>query len=555
MKQFVLYSLAFLGIALSSSSLASNNTKSFTEDQKRGLNEFAIANSDLPLIKNEENAIRTQNYKETEEYNRNLISEDALQDYFSLLPAEVRDYFMQFIDSKTVQSMSLVCKSLNSAVNSSKSLHRRRVYKWMNLGLYSLQRGLMLQDHLVFDKENFSLKVRSSLKDLPEYVEKSPLFSVTREMNKLELDLQMLSLYRKNDGLFIKLQTVRKLILTIALSDILTSEKEKIQWIPFIFTNINSFQLKLDLSRRLDIRFIDVGLFSVLTKTIFDTIPNLNNLTIRIINNVGFLSNRKNLIQLLKMLQDERIILKFYKKPRISEDLSNLAFDIFETDLKEQDKLYHMKERTFFFADCMAEIKRAILDNARQIHSLEFSIFNRNDSIYAFFSELGRFTELKRLILFLDKDIDIDSFPKLKSIFTVTNLTLRGFSAANQLLLSNVHVICPNVNVLHAGLGFKFKTWSDSLLKLKRLERLDIEATVTRQELYEMLKVVTQKAFPKLKIFYFPSLIYGDNITPGISLDNFIAFLDQWVSENPAIELMKIPDYIKDILSANKKKC
>lgn len=566
MKQSVLFLLTIIGIAKSPSIKApvQANVESNVNDQKA---EVAEEDSSLPLISNDVNCMETQivshrkglfgfrNFTKqialftmaklgtfscsfAPHTHTDIFLNNSMPDYFISLSTELLDYMIEFLDFEAGQNMSLVSKRFHNATQRSKSLHFKRVKKWMNNVIFSSWRDNTIQSQLFFDHGNSSLKVLSMSESMFNQLDLNPLLAAMKWTDKLYLpNLKLLQIFQRKDINFSQLSAIKELSLKIRKDEIFYYEFKILEQIQLIFRNLEKLQLDLELC---DTRKIPI------IKRIFEAIPNLKYLVLRI-RNAGVCGTRKDLISMLEMLQDERTVLEFNDN---KVDPNNLAvtnvLDIFRSELKERSKL---KKKVFFYVNYTPDLREIVYENSKQIQVMEFNI-NENyssDMISAALLNLGRFDHLKKLVLSFGPRVKLDDLPNLnlKPLFSVTNLTIKCLSRSNQKLVSNLHVIFPNLTVLHVHLtDFKLINWPDSLLKLGKLEKLDIEhQLVTNKALYELLKVVTEKTFPRLRILNLPRLL--DFETSEISDQVLFLAIKQWIADNSDIELRKIPGHIR----------
>lgn len=421
------------------------------------------------------------------------------QGYNSLFSVEIWHRIIDFADFITASNLALVCRTSYIASKKSKSLPLKRMQKWI---IQRIRAGgnLMLQRNFVFNMENAFLKLRSNWDKRSHKEVRNLLLNRTHGIRKLQIpSFELLLAYRDDDGIFIQQPTVKELILPIVEEDNIFYSMMCFPWIKEVFPNIDTLQLNLDFSAILPtVDYVLAGL------------PTLKKLIIRVVD--GCFDSREDFISILEILQDERLVLKFEKDIMDSKfNTAVMALDLFDSKLKEQDEIHKMKQRTFFHIKYGSNIPEIIYENSKQIHSMEFEIF---DTINDFTrSNLRKFTQVEK--------------------FNVTNYCRKARSAHSS--LSKLLAVFPNVSELKIYSKILPSGFWSEVLKLKNLEKFVVAGCkVEEMELVNLIKKFNENALPKLKLFRLPP-VYLNNSNKN-NVENFMKALKKLFTDNPLIE-------------------
>lgn len=464
MQIAIVFSLTIFGISLCSS--VTRNKEDFRE-----------INSKVPMIDNSGN----------------------VQVATSLLPMELWCNLMDFVDSQAGINMSLACKTFYLASLPSKSLHFKKVQKWL-LNI-KRKRNPLIQQFLMFDLENACLEISYFMDNIELVgIGKESVLTVFREMVKLKLPYMIFLNFIFQEGK--QFPDVKELILT-AVNIVKTYTVTTFQQIRSIFPKVSVLQLYLEFDDLIKIPFT--------VEEAFTAIPMLKKLIFRVSQSNSLFATRKDYTSFLEVLKNERVELKFDTGSdwMFSKIYVDTAFGIFNAELKEQEQQFKMKERLFLSVFYKDNIPKTISDNPVQIHSLVYFANNGNDSLDEIFSKIGIFTHLEKLRLNFSRGIANSNLTisGLKPFMYLSELFLNCNTSSCKSLLLSLQVVFPNLIKLRITTVILFDSWFETILKLKSLERVQfLMTTTTRKGMISLLKAVLEGNFPRLKEIKLPVL-------------------------------------------------
>lgn len=483
--------------------------------------EYGTMHSHVPLIENNEITTR---------------------DLFSLLPMELLSYLIDFLDCQSIDSMALSCKSFYQASKESKTLHHKRVQRWMINGLKSNKPKSQMQNYLCIDVENALIKVLSSDWRLSEHYQglttrnKQVFFTVMQGIKSLKISCSFLDRYFSGNDELKKFLEVKELTLEVYYS---FEDVINFQQIQLNFPNVDTLNLDLYLDESKKLPFTTEDIFSVL--------PKLKKLVIRIMESNGLISFPRDLMWFWRFLEDERVELRFYSDC-IQMDEAAMSFERFNSESEDQEKISKLKERLFFCVIYGDDIPNAIHDNINQIVSLDYSA-NQNDTLDTILSKIGIFTHLEKLYLNLFNAFTFSNVMTSKPNAFVNLVDLSFIYNSHQCLslVETLQVITPNLTKLRISTLITIDFWPQSIFQLDKLEALFIANTgTTKNGFYSLLQPIADGKFPRLREFHMPNLKNEDYSESSVA--ELIAVCDQLASNRPLIRLSNTPEFCQHLL-------
>lgn len=431
------------------------------------------------------------------------------QDYGSLCSIELWRNLVEFLDFKTEANMALSNKTFYHASKNHKALFLEKVERWMVNGL-SLQnkrnkREDKMQIFLVFDKENAFLEVTEDF--MLQYYRKLTLsdkkdLTIMQRMAKLKLPCVFLNTFIVE----MKMQVPEVKELTLS-ADFRTNDV-------IDFWRIQSFFPKVEILQ-LDLKFGCSTVIPFTADYIFHAMPMLEKLVIRILHFSRPFVSRKELVDFLKILQNEKVKLYFDIIDIFSDESAFVwALDVFNKELEQQDKQFKMKERLFLSVRYMEAIEEKLSKNTMQIHSFSYKPYSF-DSLNTTLFTIAKFNRLEKLVLNLPDGKAISELEssfeiateRLMPLSNVAELSLTCNAPRIKVLLSVLLTALPNLTTLRITTSIQFDYWFEALLQLKKLKKLQINnAETTLIASNSFLKEVTNGALPSLREIRMPGL-------------------------------------------------
>lgn len=421
----------------------------------------------------------------------------------TLLPIKLLYYLMNFPDFETCENMASTCKTLYNAWN---RLKAKRVQRFLEKPFIPVDNKLLLT----------FIRGKTKL-DLPSIF----LTKVIRQVRRR-----------------LQLQNVKELILTVNYKNF---EDLNFQEIQSVFPNINLLQLNFEFGMSLEIPST--------TKNVFLIIPTLEKLIVRVKMSFFPFKTQENLEKFLEILEDERVELKFDYEGVFFDNFMSLALEILNSGKRKELK---MNERTFFsvFYSKLEKSDMMTLTDiyAQQVHSLIY-FANDDHSFDDIFLKIGMFTQLEKFHLDLSQSLVDSSISKLIIFDRLTKLHLICNSIQYEVLFILLQIIFPNLTVVRIVSTMEPYSWFVSLLKLTKLEKINLKGTSTKREgLQDLLKAIAEGQFPRLREISLPKLAHPafyDN--SNISDAELVTLCDQLILNRPLMRVKNSPDCCKHI--------